>query len=58
MSYLETFELELRALLRKGDNENTVTFAKQSVLKSYRNGVERGEKKKERKETSPSTETE
>lgn len=58
MSYLETFEVELRALLRKGDTENIVTFAKQSVLKSYRNGVERGEKKKETKEATLSTDTE
>lgn len=38
MNYMEEFEQELRRLISGGDNEAVIRFAKERLLKSYRNG--------------------
>jgi hypothetical protein len=39
MGHLQTFEVELRSRLEKGDVETLVKWVKDQVLTSYRNGL-------------------
>ena len=42
MGYLQDYERNLREILKAGDTEKIVTFAKKAQLESYRNGIKEG----------------
>ena len=42
MGYLQDYERNLRDILKAGDTEKIVTFAKKAQLESYRNGIKEG----------------
>ena len=44
MGYINDFEQELRARLDNGFSDEDIKWLKETVLQSYRNGVERGMK--------------
>lgn len=49
MGYIQDIERDVRGLLDAGDTDSVVSFVKEKVLESYKNGIEEGKKPRSRK---------